>query len=93
MSTNGDQELGAALRSLPAPEHGPGFWEELDQRLAGEVPMEAAPPARPRRSRPGGRGCWRRPPLRWWSPPCPSATTAPAPRCGWARRRITFKRS
>ena len=33
--TDQDRELGAALRDLPVPEHGPAFFEELEERLAG----------------------------------------------------------
>ena len=31
-----DERLGAALRSLPVPDHAPGFWDDLADRLAGE---------------------------------------------------------
>jgi outer membrane lipoprotein-sorting protein len=31
-----DERLGAALRQLEPPEHRPGFWEELETRLADE---------------------------------------------------------
>lgn len=36
MSNDRDLELGAALRALPTPEHDSGFWDELEDRLAGE---------------------------------------------------------
>jgi hypothetical protein len=36
-----DEQLGAALRELDVPEHGPGFFDELDRRLAGR---RVAPP-------------------------------------------------
>jgi hypothetical protein len=39
-----DELLARALAELEAPEHGPGFWEELDERLG------AARPARRRRA-------------------------------------------
>ncbi len=32
--TDRDPRLAAALRRLPTPEHRPGFWDELDDRLA-----------------------------------------------------------
>jgi outer membrane lipoprotein-sorting protein len=43
MGTDHDRELGAALRSLPVPEHRDGFFDELEHEL------------RPRRRRPGVR--------------------------------------
>ena len=36
MSDDRDLELGAALRALPTPEHDSAFWDELEERLAGE---------------------------------------------------------
>lgn len=39
MSEERDVELGAALRTLPTPDHRPGFWEELEDRLASESPL------------------------------------------------------
>jgi hypothetical protein len=41
-TTTRDDELGAALRALPVPEHRPSFYDELDRRLA-------RPPRRRRR--------------------------------------------
>lgn len=38
MSEERDVELGAALRTLPTPDHRPGFWEELEDRLAESPP-------------------------------------------------------
>lgn len=38
MSDGRDLDLGAALRALPTPEHGPGFWEELEEQLASGGP-------------------------------------------------------
>ncbi len=40
MRTDRDLELGAALRSLPTPEHGPAFWADLDGCLDGVEPMQ-----------------------------------------------------
>jgi hypothetical protein len=40
-----DDELGAALRNLPVPDHQPRFWAELAQRLAGEPARPTAPAA------------------------------------------------
>lgn len=39
MSNDRDLELGSALRGLPTPEHEPGFWAELEERLAGDAPL------------------------------------------------------
>jgi hypothetical protein len=39
-----DEQLGAALRGLPVPDHQPRFWAELAQTLAGE-PAHPAPAA------------------------------------------------
>ena len=50
VTTYRDDELGAALRALPTPEHGPGFSRELRRRLAEERLAAPAAPARlPRR--------------------------------------------
>lgn len=51
MSEERDIELGAALRTLPTPEHRPGFWEELEDRLAAEEPPDARGRRRARRDR------------------------------------------
>lgn len=41
MSDERDPELGAAIRSLPTPEHGPAFWDQLIERVAQEpVPLD-----------------------------------------------------
>ena len=48
MTVDRDVELGAALQSLPTPEHKPGFWDELAERLAGE-PAVTQMSGRPRR--------------------------------------------
>lgn len=54
MSEDRDLELGAALRSLPTPEHGPDFWEELEERLAVEArPASRTAARRARWFRPG----------------------------------------
>ncbi|MFP5375517.1 MAG: hypothetical protein ACLGIO_01880, partial [Acidimicrobiia bacterium] len=55
MNDDRDRDLGAALRALPTPEHRPGFWEELEERLAAE-----GPPGGRRWSR-RGRSAHRRP--------------------------------
>jgi hypothetical protein len=56
MNTDWDLELGAALRDLPTPEHGPGFWDGLDESLAlGTAPV-ALSGRPPRRFAP--RGVW-----------------------------------
>lgn len=51
-----DEQLGAALRELRVPEHGPGFWSRLEEQLAAEAAG-------------GGRRIGRRrrmaPPRRW----------------------------
>jgi hypothetical protein len=49
MSDERDVELGAALRALPTPEHRPGFWEELEERLASESPPGSGGRRRDRR--------------------------------------------
>jgi hypothetical protein len=51
MNEERDVELGAALRTLPTPEHRPGFWEELEDRLASEAPPGAGGSRRYRRDR------------------------------------------
>lgn len=38
-----DPVVAGALQTMRAPEHGPGFWAELDRRLA-EVPAPSRPP-------------------------------------------------
>jgi hypothetical protein len=51
-----DEELGAALRSLETPEHGPSFDSELQRRLAEERPAKRrVRPSRPRSRRWGPR--------------------------------------
>jgi hypothetical protein len=40
-----DPVVARALHDLPVPDHGPGFWEDLDRRLADEEPETAPPPA------------------------------------------------
>ena len=56
MTTDRDLELGAALRRLRTPDHAPGFWEELEQRLAEEVPLDELSVRR--RARRFGSGMW-----------------------------------
>lgn len=56
MTTDRDLELGAALRRLPTPDHAPGFWQELEQRLAEEVPLDELSVRR--RARRFGSGIW-----------------------------------
>lgn len=46
-----DERLGTALRELRAPEHGPGFWDALELRLAEEGAASRRAPRR-RRLRP-----------------------------------------
>lgn len=38
MTDERDDRLGSALRDLPVPDHGPGFWDRLEDRLAEEAP-------------------------------------------------------
>ncbi len=38
MTAERDDALGAALRGLPVPDHAPGFWDELERRLAEDDP-------------------------------------------------------
>ncbi|HET9443254.1 MAG TPA: hypothetical protein VFO65_08015 [Acidimicrobiales bacterium] len=38
MTDERDEMLGAALRDLPVPDHAPGFWDDLEQRLAETAP-------------------------------------------------------
>lgn len=49
MNEERDIELGAALRTLSTPEHRPGFWQELEDRLAAEEPPDARGRRRDRR--------------------------------------------
>lgn len=53
MTDDRDFDLASALRTLPTPEHRPGFWDELE----AELEREAAAPVHGRggRRRPGGR--------------------------------------
>ena len=54
-----DPQVAAALEGLEVPEHAPGFWESLGDRLTEE--HEVVVPLAPRRDRKGG---WRRHALR-----------------------------
>lgn len=56
MSDDRDLELGVALRGLPTPEHDPGFWAELEDRLAGEAALPEVTRLRTRRFVP--RSMW-----------------------------------
>lgn len=56
MSTDRDLELGAALRGLPTPEHGPDFWAGLEEQLNAEPAPSELDRRRSRRFAP--RGMW-----------------------------------
>ncbi len=48
MTDEQDPVVAAAIRSVPVPPHGPGFWDELDARLAAEdAPAPVAPTPAP----------------------------------------------
>lgn len=85
--------LGAALRQLDVPEHGPGFYSQLHERLAEErlTKLDIRPAHRAATGSVGDPASWRSRSLRPWPPPpsgCRrSARTRPAGASASSRRR------